>query len=242
MKLWVVCMLWWMFLVTSVVSAIDCVIQVANSDPIVVMDKPCVFVHHVQSAVDQQWTQDVTSQMSVDVMEMGGNVLFTFGNSGPIASVIKEIYILDLNGRLTFDSIVNNPLNLVQEVEFVTESNLPGNYPWNNAATDADVGFSAASPKGLNGKGVDIGEAVGFKFAASFTDVVADIASGNIQFGIHVGSIAGAGSEKYVSIPDRIPLPPPPGLTPAPEPASVFVWVLLGVSIAVTAYRRKQKG
>jgi hypothetical protein len=136
---------------------------------------------------------DYANQLSVTIADGGGGtVLFTFANSGPIAGRIKGVSIQDLGSLLTNPVIVDSP----SSVDF--ESGVGANIP-NSISFVEDFDFKV---NGAAARGVDPGEILGLRFSAPLAGVLEDIASGDIRFGLHVGSIApNGGSQKFLSDP-----------------------------------------
>ncbi len=161
----------------------------------------------------------VAPQLSLDVTQLGSQVLFTFANDGPVASTITGTYFDDGAGVL--DSLLT-PIN-GPGVSFGSGGN-PANLP---APMDpyhfgANFWATANPPEGLGGKGVDnTGEFVTIPFTLeddkSFTDVLAALDAGvadptstidTLRVGIHLQSIGTAGlSDAFMLTPVRTPLP-----------------------------------
>lgn len=161
----------------------------------------------------------VAPQLSLDVTQLGSQVLFTFANEGPMASTITGTYFDDGAGVL--DSLLT-PIN-GSGVSFGSGGN-PANLP---APMDpyhfgANFWATADSPKGLGGKGVDnTGEFVTIPFLLedekSFADVLAALGAGvtdptstigTLRVGIHVQSIGTTGlSDAFILMPVHTPLP-----------------------------------
>ena len=161
----------------------------------------------------------VAAQLSVDVTPLGSFALFSFANSGPVASTITGTYFDDGAGVL--DSLWN-PIN-GPGVSFRL-----GGSPANLSAPRvpyhfrADFWATANAPRGLGKKGVDnTGELVTIPFelesGKSFVDVLAALDAGladptstmdTLRVGIRVQSIGGAcESDAFILAPVHAPLP-----------------------------------
>ncbi len=146
-------------------------------------------------------SENPESQISVDVSDSSGRVLFKFSNAGPIASNITEIYWDDdlpllSNGPDIDASSTSAGANFIANV-----AANPGNLPGGNG-----VGFSADhsidSANG-NSNGINPGEMAGFLFDGSTNSVIAAIQAGSLRLGMHVRSIGiGGQSESFVSVPE----------------------------------------
>ena len=146
------------------------------------------------------------AQLTLDITdEGGGQVRFTFANSGPLASVISEVYFDD-GALLGIASVMNGPG--VSFVEDASPPNLPGA---NNASPPFQVtaGFLAEATPAPSMNGVGPGEWVAIIFdiqgGFDFNDVVAQFADGTVRAGIHVIAFASGGSESFVN--DPVPEP-----------------------------------
>jgi hypothetical protein len=143
------------------------------------------------------------AQLSVDVIDAGGGqVLFQFGNSGPDASSITDVYFDD-GALLGIASIVNGPG--VSFMQPATPSELPGA---NNASPPfvTTTGFSADSVPAVQPNGVNPGESLGIVFdlvgAMTYADVLSQLGSGALRIGIHVQGYDSLGSESLVNVPE----------------------------------------
>jgi len=170
------------------------------------------------------------AQLFVEVADEGsGQVSFRFFNTGPAASSITDLYFDDgvLNDLISIDDSGSG----VSFSEGAAPPDLPGGdsiVPQFNASFSAD----SDAPPPING--VNPGEEVTVFFSLdggnSFTDLLDDIAAGDLRVGIHVQAFASGGSESFINDPGPI--------DPIPEPGSLVVWSLLGV--AGIAYRRRR--
>jgi hypothetical protein len=162
------------------------------------------------------------AQLTAEVTDPGGGqVLFTFNNSGPDDSSIADVYFDD--GALLSIAIIINSVG----VSF-SQGASPGNLP---AAANASppfvttAGFSADSDSPVQPNGVNPGEVLGIRFdlqpGQTFNDVLADLADGTLRIGLHVQGYESGGSESFVN---------------APEPTAL---VLSGLVVAALAGMRR---
>jgi hypothetical protein len=158
-----------------------------------------------------------SAQLAVDVTggPGGGQVSFTFTNSGPAASSITDIYFDD--GTLLGIATITNGSG----VSF-SQGASPGNLPSGNLATPpfvATSGFTADSDPPAQPNGVNPGETVTITFdlqpGGTLQDVLDELADGTLRIGVHVQGFAYGGSESFVN-------------TPLPEPGTL---ALLGVGV-----------
>ncbi len=149
----------------------------------------------------------VASQITVDVTDAGGGqITFTFANSGALASNVEQINFDDSASNLlgSFVSFaasagVNFAVNL---------ANLPQG---NNVGFTSTDGFQATPPPGgPNGNSINPGESLGITFNLNdtFANVILALTSGELRIGMHVISLAEApGSDTLLTdIPD-VPVP-----------------------------------
>ncbi|MGH7392717.1 MAG: PEP-CTERM sorting domain-containing protein [Candidatus Rokuibacteriota bacterium] len=141
------------------------------------------------------------AQLSVDVTDPAGdnNVLFTFSNSGPLASSITDVYFDD-GTLLDLAQVLNG-----SGVSF-SEGASPPDLPGGNNVTPpftVTVGFLADSDPPAQPNGVNPGETLGILFTLQsgqeFQSVLDDLADGSLRIGIHVQGFIGGGSEAFVN-------------------------------------------
>jgi hypothetical protein len=141
------------------------------------------------------------AQMTVDVTDPGGGqVDFTFSNSGPAASSITDVYWDD--GALLGIATLTNGAG----VDFSMGCS-PGDLPAGNTVNfTTTVGFCADSDPPTQPNGVNPGETLIVTFniqgGMTFADVLADLADGTLRVGIHVQGYATGGSESLVNVPE----------------------------------------
>lgn len=167
------------------------------------------------------------SQLFVNVTDAGSNLVsFYFGNTGPLASSITDIYF-DSGPLLSISQINNGPG--VSFSQGASPPDLPGGNTVNFQATTGLLADSDAptQPNGVNpGEWVNI--ITNLVAGSNFNAVLADLADGDLRIGIHVQGFANGGSESFTNN----------GPKPVPEPATVL---LLGAGlIGVTGYSRKK--
>ena len=180
------------------------------------------------------------AQLWVDVTsaEGGSQALFTFGNDGPYASSICDVYFDD-GTLLGIADIYDNGHAGVSFTQDASPGNLPGgNDILPNFETTA--GFSADSDPPAQPNGVNPGETLGILFnlqsGGDFDDVVAELLDGSLRIGIHVQGFDTGGSESFINDDDGLLDP-----QAIPEPGTML---LLGsglIGIAVTGKKRFKK-
>ena len=142
------------------------------------------------------------TQLKMDASDPGGNqVLFTFSNSGPEASVITDIYFDD-GTLLGIATIFNNPPNVV-----FSHGASPPNLPGGNLVDpdfETTVGFLGDADPAPPHKGVGPGESVGILFdlkaGGTFANVLTELADATLRVGIHVQAFEDGESESFVNI------------------------------------------
>jgi hypothetical protein len=176
------------------------------------------------------------AQLRVEVTDAGSNqVLFTFVNLGPLASVIEAVYFDD--GTLLGIAQVN--VSNVGNVVF-SQGGSPPDLPGGNSlspAFEVSAGFLADADSPSPQKGVGPNEQLGILFnllpGVDFGDTIAALNGGDhLRIGVHVQSFAGGGSESFVNDPNT-----PQAVVP--EPSSIL---LLGSAlVGAVHFIRKRK-
>ena len=152
------------------------------------------------------------SQLRVNVTE-GDDIyhaLFTFGNDGPEASSICDVYFDD-GTLLGIASIINSdPVFPADHGVSFTQDASPGNLPGANDILpnfETTAGFSADSDPPAQPNGVNPGETLGILFnlqsGGTFDNVLDELNDGRLRIGIHVQGFATGGSESFVSYYDE---------------------------------------
>ena len=182
------------------------------------------------------------AQLWVDITDVGSDqVLFIFGNDGPFASSICDVYfdnrdfglgngsLLEIAGLIDSDDGVDGDSG-VDFTQYATPGNLPGA---NNASPPfvTTAGFSADSDPEAQPNGVNPGETLGILFDLKsgqiWDNVIDELGAGDLRIGIHVQGFDGEGSESFVNNP-----------APVPEPSTVL---LVGTGlIGMIAFGRKR--
>jgi hypothetical protein len=144
------------------------------------------------------------AQLLVDVTDAGGGqVLFTFSNSGPEDSSITDVYFDD--GTLLGIASIVNTVGTVEFSQNATPEELPAA---NNASPPfvTTAGFSADSVEPVQPLGVNPGETLGIVFdligGQTFADTLGELAAGTLRIGIHVQGYYSGGSESFVNVPE----------------------------------------
>lgn len=148
------------------------------------------------------------AQLFVNVTDPGGGqVLFTFGNTGPGASSITDVYFAD-GSLLGIASIIDGA-----GVDFSPLASPPGLPAGNNASPPfaTTAGFSADSEPPTQPNGVNPGESLGVLFnlqaGRTFADVLSELEDSSLRIGIHVQGFASGGSESFVNNPPTTSVP-----------------------------------
>jgi hypothetical protein len=179
------------------------------------------------------------AQFSAEISDLGGGqVEILFENSGPVASIIADVYIDDDAGLFAgIDSIVDGVGTDFEEG--AAPPDLPGG---NDASPAFSAHFSADSepPPGTNGNGADPGESFSLIMDLSdgidFADVQAAFEGGTTRLGIH-GQGLGAGTEGLGGSQSFVSGPPGEGPN-VPEPTAALVFGVGLVAVARRARRR----
>jgi len=165
------------------------------------------------------------AQLFVTVSDLGmsnekNQVLFTFGNTGPWASSICNVYFDD-GTLLGIASVVNGVGVAFTKDGSKNEQVAPRDLPGGNAITPAfnvTAGFSADSDPPVQPNGVNPHEELGIVFdliaGQQYVDVLAALAlglstpsqTGSLRIGMHVQGFDGGGSESFINGP-AIPAP-----------------------------------
>ena len=138
----------------------------------------------------------------------GNQATFTFYNSGPIGSSICDIYFHD--GTLLGIASISDSGVAVSFSRYANPPDLPGGQ---NIGFVTHAGFSAdsdspVSKMGVNNSGTEW-VAITFNLinGKTFEDSLAALNSGELRVGLHVQSIAGAGSNNSDSFVNAVPEP-----------------------------------
>jgi hypothetical protein len=176
------------------------------------------------------------AQLWVDVTDAVSQVLFTFGNDGPFASSICDVYFDD-GSLLGIAEIYNDPDDLddpddpiVSFSQFAKPAELPGAQNVSPVFVTT-AGFSADSDSPAKPNGVNPGETLGILFDLqsdqTWDNVITQLGSGELRIGIHVQGFDGGGSESFVNNP-----------APVPEPSTIL---LIGTGLlGMIAFGRKR--
>jgi hypothetical protein len=164
------------------------------------------------------------AQVAMDVTdEGGGQVRFTFTNSGPDASSIEGIYFDD--GTLLGIASVNSGPGVM----FVPGAN-PMDLPGGNLA-DPDFmvtsGFlaEASQPPPVNGVGPGEWVTIVYDLQAGgdFADVLDELTTGALRIGLHVIGFDSGGSDSFIN-------------NPVPEPGTAL---LMGLGLLAMGRMRR---
>jgi hypothetical protein len=153
------------------------------------------------------------AQLAVEVSDTGSNhVLFTFTNSGPVASSITDVYFE--KGPLSKISSIDDTCAGVEFSKGATPPNPPG-YNTLTPSFVTSSGLSADSDSPIQPNGVNPGEYLGItcnlKAGKTFTDVLNDLDDGDMRIAVHVQGFPNGGSEAFVTRGYDRPSVPAPG-------------------------------
>lgn len=157
------------------------------------------------------------AQLSVEVIDTGGEVLFNIMNNGPMDdAIIRQVYfddgtLLGISTLIDADDPVPGAGDM--GVDFTAGSASPGDLPGGNSITpqfNVTAGFLAdADTPQPNNKGIGSGETLGIVFdlqaGKTFADVINDLTTGDLRIGLHVQAFASGGSESFVNNPVPVP-------------------------------------
>lgn len=144
------------------------------------------------------------AQLFVDVSDPGGGqVLFTFFNTGPDDSSIADIYFDDAP-LASIASIDNSDPGVAFSLD-ASPPNLPGG---NTIGFQVSPGFALDSDAPVQPNGINPSESLGvlvnLQGGTTVDDVVSAMTTGDLNIGIHVQGFESGGSESLVTF---IPAP-----------------------------------
>lgn len=163
------------------------------------------------------------TQLQLQIMDIGGNqTQFTFSNLGPDASSIADIYFAG-GSLLGIASIDNSDPGVSFSIK-ATPANLPGGRGISERfiasfSLDADA---PVQPMGVN-PGESLNVVLNLQPGATYSDILNELASGELRVGIHVQGFTGGGSESLII-----------NLVPEPSTAPLLCIGLIGL-----AYQRR---
>lgn len=168
------------------------------------------------------------SQLSVDVYDRGGLVIFEFKNIGSEASSIADIYFDDELGLLS-GFARPGPTSPDSGVSFSIGAS-PGNLPAGGSIQPpfiADFALDSDPPAQPNG--INPGETlyVPFSYGGEITSIQRAITADYLRVGIHVQGFASGGSESLITTPNVVP-----------EPCSILMSTI-GMAVVGALKRRK---
>jgi hypothetical protein len=179
-------------------------------------------------------------QFSAEISDLGGGEIeILFANSGPIPSIIADVYIDDGAGVFAEITAIEPRTGTTNFEEGASPPDLPGGNEV-SPTFSADFSADAAPPTGTNGSGADPGDSFALILSLNdgfdFADVQAAFDAGTVRLGIHgqglgEGQEGLGGSQGFVS--------GPPGEGPAvPEPTAALVF---GVGLVAVAHRARRR-
>lgn len=180
------------------------------------------------------------SNFKVNVAEVGGQVKFTFTNSGPATATITDIYF---GKSTTFSNyLLNNQVTIqngtgVSYTPGAAPPNPGGGINW-NAAFSSDPQNSGFGKDGIDS---NLGESVSFLFnyagGSTFNDVLNGFTNGQLTIALHAQSIGGdkGGSDWFTNNPNIT-------TQDIPEPFTILgTGAALGFSALFQRERNKRK-
>jgi hypothetical protein len=136
------------------------------------------------------------AQFSLEVIDGGGLVEFKFGNSGPDAVVMTNLYWDDDTNVLTS---LDSYSPVTAGVDYSGGSATPGHLPGAAPSDFQDFSIQPKNPKPQ--KGLSPGENVSIFFTAtaSYLDVIEAMNAGDLTVGVRAQSFRSGGSEGFVT-------------------------------------------
>jgi len=154
---------------------------------------------------------DISSQLSVDVTDGGGEVVFSFSNLGPISSSIGQIYWDDAPAGVGNGDGSLGMISQISSSDWTAYSGIPI-FPegWDATPPFSSLGdpvqYATANwPWPENGVGASESLDIAFTYkSGGIADVLADITSGALRIGLRVFSIDNEGEirpfDGYISV------------------------------------------
>jgi hypothetical protein len=181
-------------------------------------------------------------QLFADVVNTSSSqVSFVFHNNVGVPSSITGIFVDNTASVLDSLLSVTNSDVTDADLDFVAGNSSPATLPSANTASPPFVGTAAlgagatAGPGGVVEHGIDeSGDTVQLVYSLQsgkqFSDVIADLSSGSLRFGLHVQSIGGAGglSDSYVN-------------QAVPEPSTLALLGLGAIGLFVSTGRGRKR-
>jgi len=187
--------------------------------------------------ITQNGNPDISSQIQMTVSQQaGGEVDFSFRNSGSVNSVITTVYFN--YGSLFSGHLSQDGANWIASSPGVSFADAgTANFPGGNSltpkfVTDQAVGAVAPPPQnGIQNSTAASGyDSLTVKFqmdgsSPTFAQLIDDLNAGTFQVGLHVQSIGpNEGSDSYVT-------------APVPEPTTVLAGLFLLLPFGITTAR-----
>jgi hypothetical protein len=169
---------------------------------------------------------DVSSQLSLDVTQVGSSVDFKFTNAlGGVNVFIGTIYF-DFLGTNLFSSLTQTDQSGTVSFTGVTPSTQ--NFPEGNT-----IGFTTNAEGDRNGgavNGVNLGEYLTLAAVLNSTANIDDLlANGGLRVGLHIQGYQSGGSDSYVNT-------PPTSAVPIPAAG----WLLGSALVGLMGLRRRK--